>query len=149
MKTACTNLLLLTRSAFWSSSRWPLATWMSSRRQRSIPLGGRYRQVSLYYIIFSILITDFHSDKVLCLINRILCPLSHRTYASLTWFIWAKFQFPVKCRSFLRAISDGGNCLKQWSDYEKQNTRSTVSWVCGLTWLFPSGSGWMSGHLLR
>ena len=26
MKTECTNLLLLTISAFWSSSRWPLAT---------------------------------------------------------------------------------------------------------------------------
>ena len=39
-------------SAFWSSSRWPLATLMSSRRQRSIPLGGRYRQVSLYCFCF-------------------------------------------------------------------------------------------------
>ena len=43
MKTEGTNLLLLTISAFW-----PLATKMSSRRQRSIQLGGRYRQVSLY-----------------------------------------------------------------------------------------------------
>ena len=49
MKTEGTNLLLLTISAFWSSSRWPLATKMSSRRQRSIPLGGRYRQVLLYF----------------------------------------------------------------------------------------------------
>ena len=48
MKTECTNLLLLTISAFWSSSRWPLATYMSSRRQKRIPLGGRYREVSLY-----------------------------------------------------------------------------------------------------
>ena len=48
MKTEGTNLLLLTMSAFWSSSRWPRATLMRSRRQRSIPLGGRYRQVSLY-----------------------------------------------------------------------------------------------------
>ena len=48
MKTECTNLLLLTISAFWSSPRWPLATYMSSRRQRSIQLGGRYIQVSLY-----------------------------------------------------------------------------------------------------
>ena len=48
MKTGGTNLLLLTISAFWSSSRWPLATKMSSRRQRDNPLGGRYRQVSLY-----------------------------------------------------------------------------------------------------
>ena len=40
--TEGTILLVLTTSAFWSSSRWP------SRRQRSIPLGGRYRQVSLY-----------------------------------------------------------------------------------------------------
>ena len=48
MKTGGTNLLLLTISAFWSSSRWPRATYMSSRRQISIPLGGRYRQVSLY-----------------------------------------------------------------------------------------------------
>ena len=46
MKTECTNLLLLTVSAFWSSSRWPRA---SSRRQRSNPLGGPYRQVSLYW----------------------------------------------------------------------------------------------------
>ena len=44
MKTGGTNLLLLTISAFWSSSRW-----MSSRRHRSIPLGGRYRHVSLYH----------------------------------------------------------------------------------------------------
>ena len=48
MKTESTNLLLLTISAFWSSSRWPLATSMSSRRQISIPFGGRYRQVLLY-----------------------------------------------------------------------------------------------------
>ena len=48
MKTEGTNLLLLIISAFWSSSRWPLATWKSSRGQRSTPLGGRYRQVSLY-----------------------------------------------------------------------------------------------------
>ena len=39
------NLLVLTISAFWSSSRWPLATEMSSRRQKNIPLGGRYRHV--------------------------------------------------------------------------------------------------------
>ena len=43
-----TNLLLLTISAFWTLSRWPLATQTSSRKQRNIPLGGRYRQVSLY-----------------------------------------------------------------------------------------------------
>ena len=49
MKTEGTNLLLLTISAFWSSSRWPWATEMSSKRHRSIPLGGRYRQVSLYW----------------------------------------------------------------------------------------------------
>ena len=48
MMTECTDLLVLTISAFWSSSRSPLATKMSSRRQRSIPLGGRYIQVSLY-----------------------------------------------------------------------------------------------------
>ena len=45
MKTEGINLLLLTISAFWSSARWPLATKMSSRRQRSISLGGRYRHV--------------------------------------------------------------------------------------------------------
>ena len=27
MKTECTNLLLLAISAFWGSSRWPLATY--------------------------------------------------------------------------------------------------------------------------
>ena len=43
-----TNSLVFTISAFWSSSRWPLATLMSSRKQRGIPLGGRYRQVALY-----------------------------------------------------------------------------------------------------
>ena len=48
MKTECINLLMWTISAFWSSSRWPLATSMSSRMQRSSPLGGLYRQVSLY-----------------------------------------------------------------------------------------------------
>ena len=46
MKTEGTDLLLLTTSAFWGSSRWPRAE--GSRRQRSIPLGGRYRQVSLF-----------------------------------------------------------------------------------------------------
>ena len=41
MKTEGTDLLLLTIPAFW-------------RRQRSIPLGGRYKQVSLYnYLVFS------------------------------------------------------------------------------------------------
>ena len=49
MKTGGINLLLITISAFWSSSRWSMATLMSSRRQRSIPIGGRYRQVSLYF----------------------------------------------------------------------------------------------------
>ena len=39
---------LANKFAFWSSSRWPLATSMSSRRQISIPFGGRYRQVLLY-----------------------------------------------------------------------------------------------------
>ena len=53
MRIEGTNLLLLTISAFWSSSRWPLATYMSSRRQRSIPLGGRYRQVSLICLYMS------------------------------------------------------------------------------------------------
>ena len=52
MKTEGTNLLLLPISAFWSSSRWPLATLMSSKRRRNIPLGGRYRQVSLYLLKF-------------------------------------------------------------------------------------------------
>ena len=51
MKTEGVNLLLLAKSASWSSSRWPLATLMSSRRQRNIPLGGRYRQVSLCDVI--------------------------------------------------------------------------------------------------
>ena len=54
MKTEGINLLLLTISAFWSSSRWPLATQMSPRRKRSIPLGGRYRQVSLYIYIYCV-----------------------------------------------------------------------------------------------
>ena len=44
MKTEGSNLLLLTISAFWSSSRWP------SRRQRGIALCCRYRQVSLYKV---------------------------------------------------------------------------------------------------
>ena len=70
MKTEGINLLLLAISALWSSSRWPLATKMSSRRQRSIPLGGRYRQVSLYRQTCNIrrtLIGDYildHSDLV-------------------------------------------------------------------------------------
>ena len=55
MKTDGTNLLLLTISAFWGSSRWPLATLMSSRRQRSIQLDGRYRQVSLYHFMFPVI----------------------------------------------------------------------------------------------
>ena len=51
MKTEGSNLFVLTISAFWSSSRWPLATQMSSRRQTSVRLGGRYRQVSLYKFV--------------------------------------------------------------------------------------------------
>ena len=43
IKTECINFLLLTISVFWSSSRWP--------RQRFIPLGVRYRQVSLYRVL--------------------------------------------------------------------------------------------------
>ena len=65
MKTGGTNLLVLTISAFWSSSMWPLATWMSFRRQRSIPLGGRYRQVSLYLNSR----TKFHVILLLALAN--------------------------------------------------------------------------------
>ena len=49
MMTEGTNLLVLTISAFWSS-----------RRQRSIPLGGRYRQVSPYYITCDKEFDDFH-----------------------------------------------------------------------------------------
>ena len=50
MKAEGTNLLLLTISAFWSSVFW---------RQRSIPLGGRYRQVSLYdFLSFDIYICE-------------------------------------------------------------------------------------------
>ena len=44
METEFTNLILLTISAFW----WLLATYMSSRRQKSISLSGRYRQAWLY-----------------------------------------------------------------------------------------------------
>ena len=51
MKAGGTNLLLLTISAFWSSSRWPLATSMSSRRQISIPLGGRYNKGKTVFIL--------------------------------------------------------------------------------------------------
>ena len=47
------NLLVLTVSAFWSSS--------SSRRQISIPLGGRYRQVSLNHIKVIILNLTQHN----------------------------------------------------------------------------------------
>ena len=66
MKIECTNLLLLTFSTFWGSSRWPLATWMSSRRQRSIPLGGRHIQVSLYILrrVFSCI------GKFICLLPK-------------------------------------------------------------------------------
>ena len=41
MNTEGTNLPLLTISAFWSSSRW-------LQKAENIPLGGRYRQVSVY-----------------------------------------------------------------------------------------------------
>ena len=51
MKTEGANLLVLTMF-FCNSSRWPLVTYMSSRRQRRIPLGGRYRQVSLYNVLY-------------------------------------------------------------------------------------------------
>ena len=59
MMTEGTELLVLIISAFSSSSRWPLATYMSSRRQIGIPLGGRYRQVSLYQLL------------------RLICPQGH------------------------------------------------------------------------
>ena len=47
MKTEDTNLLLLTISAFWSSSRWPKKDEL--QKADKYPLGGRYTQVSLYY----------------------------------------------------------------------------------------------------
>ena len=49
---------MLTISAFWSSSRWP----RTSRRQRSIPLSGRYRQVSLY-LFFSMIVRRSRSQQ--------------------------------------------------------------------------------------
>ena len=63
METEDTNSLLLTISAFWSSSRWPMATKMSSRRQRSIPLSGPYRQVSLYTGSLSVVTTSVNGKQ--------------------------------------------------------------------------------------
>ena len=55
MKTEGTNLLLLIISAFWSS-----------RRQRSIPLGGRYRQVSRYnYVCYSLSLPPYYCDVIM------------------------------------------------------------------------------------
>ena len=54
MKTEGTNLLLLTMSALWSSSKWPLATGLDELQKADkypIRLGGRYRQVSLYFVV--------------------------------------------------------------------------------------------------
>ena len=65
MKTEDTNLPLLTSSAFWSSSWWPLATEMSSRRQRSIPLGGRFWQVSLYDLLRPICYKLYNWNKLI------------------------------------------------------------------------------------
>ena len=77
MKTKGTNLLLLTVSAIWSSSRWPLATLMSYRRQRSVPLGGRYRQVSLYHIhaLNMVSIIGVERTKSSCISCILLCCL--------------------------------------------------------------------------
>ena len=59
MNTEGTNLLLLTMSAFWSSSRWPL--------------GGRYRQVSLYQSMVVAVMIQMHSPgKIDCSPSRYL-----------------------------------------------------------------------------
>ena len=85
LSVTTTNLLLLTISAFWSSSRWPLTTWMSSRMLRSIPLCGRYRQVSLHgtlrhdSICSSTKICSMNSWRVFCVKNTI--------YLNILWFI--------------------------------------------------------------
>ena len=73
--TKGTNLLLLTVSAIWSSSRWPVATLMSYRRQRSVPLGGRYRQVSLYHIhaLDMVSIIGVKRTKSSCISCILLC----------------------------------------------------------------------------
>ena len=77
LNTEGTNFLLLTISAFWSSSRWPLDTQMSSRRQRSIPLGCRYRQVSLY--LQTSYIFKLYSEILLCIfLNNTIFPYMPR-----------------------------------------------------------------------
>ena len=81
LMTEGTNLLVLTISAFWSSSRCPLATEMSSGRQRSIPLGGRYRQVSLYFIPLLGLTSNFVSTLIMG------CPSTSYLFAMLCWIL--------------------------------------------------------------
>ena len=89
--TEGTYLLVLTNSAFWSSSRWPLA-----RREGSIPLGGRYRQVSLYFVSktipwkFSFQVKKLAQRQAVCRNNQTdlhSVALSHR-YALQDLFHW-------------------------------------------------------------
>ena len=71
---------------------WPLANKKSSRRQRSITLGGRYRQVSLYqqFVIFGWGLP------------------AHRENMP-TWLSWPRFQAPLQIRKseWIQAMARG------------------------------------------
>ena len=101
MMTEGTNLLVLTFPAFWSSSMWPLATWMSSRRQRSIPLCGRYRQVSLYFIKS----TCFFVVMLLVSMDLIGFNLTIKQWV-INKPIFARSKFKMHCRR-ISAIAKG------------------------------------------
>ena len=91
MKTEGTNLHLLTISAFWSSSGWPLATEMSSRRLRSIPLGGRYRQVSLYLEVYS---SYCNGPQLYTVFDDTCIGLKLFTYDCIFSFFRLRWRFP-------------------------------------------------------
>ena len=96
MKTEYTNLLLLTISAFWSSSRWP-------RPPRWAPEG---REVSNYVVVIDRFHCIYHSlpryKHMKCyskkmFYSKVVCSMQNRliphvvTYISLQTDTWASF----------------------------------------------------------
>ena len=126
MMTEDTNLLVLTISAFWSSSRWPLATYMSSRRQGSIPLGGRYRQVALYQI------TYFNVYVCACVCVRLCVPIPPCACLHVCNYILQELSvFMVEfivCKKNDTLIKDSQpvRCKKKTSQYERPSVSHEI-----------------------
>ena len=131
MKTEDTNLLLLTISASWSSFRWPLATWISSRRQRSIPLGSRYIQVSMYHEQATVQISGSICKMVLSprhilllshyLVKSHISSPNHVTPEALCFMVYwknekkvTKYWYDWKVRVWIKYFQIGANDKNGW-----------------------------------